>query len=985
MNTMVKNKMYFKNALASTFIVLSIMLSVVKLSAQDIQVKLNENNEKEIDLGLTSQAPIEISGSVSAIDGEELMKSPVGNLNQALQGRFPGLFTEETSSELSNTNTDFFIRGLSLGRRIAPLVVIDGVMFPYNGIEMLKQNISASTVESITILKDASTQAIYGSQGANGVISIKTKRGEIGTFKINTRIEQSFQEVTTKPTFINSAEYAELRNQAGYNDGLGRNYFFDLDAINHFAVADTSLYPNNNWYQYFMRDFALMQRADLNVSGGNQNIIFYTNLSLMHQGSQFNTEQTKYNPNFDNLRVTFRSNVEAKLNEYLGTYLFLNGSVKRDHLPGQVGSASPVYSSLFQIPPTTYGPVTPEIYGPEAVDPVTGEIIPPEVIVKKGEVITTDKVENPTYGILNRSGFRNHTTTNIYSHFGLDLDLKFLTQGLKATGMVAFQANYVNQLLTTQDYERWMRTGPLHTLEFTKKGANENTPLQYGKAVSSYYHLTYKLGLDYERLFGKHYVTGMVYSFFQNLSRPENVLPWLLPSNRFNSGIEGTYGYDNRYFLKADFGYSASDKYAREHRFIATPAVSAAWIVSNEQFMSNIYWMNKLKVKASYGLTGNDQDNILSRYPYLDDLVYNPGGYIGSLQYNIVEKSIGNPNIEPEIVVKQNYGIEAELFESLDLSIELFKERTENMVITGTSLVPLYQGIPLDIYPAINDGIFENKGYEISAYYKKSVMNDLYFRFGGFLTHVKNKIIKNNETERSEDYYYRKWQEGFPFGQHFAYLVDYSNGNGFFNSEQELNDAGLQYDFVSPRVGDLIYKDLNQDGIINEKDKAPVGSGNIPQFFYGITGDFQFRNFDCSLLLQGVGKWYGLYNGIGVWETSYDGVYGLLHKKAWTVERYEANEDITSPALSTNESANHQNSDYYLYDRSYLRLKNIEIGYTFPLHITKSISAEKLRIFINGQNLITWDNMKSDDFGPEGSYASIPVYRVYNIGVSLDF
>jgi TonB-linked SusC/RagA family outer membrane protein len=980
---MIKYKTALKKIPASTCIILLAFLSVFELSAQAFEI--SPSNSSKIDLGLSSQTPIEVSGSVSTVEGDELLKSPVANLNQALQGRLPGLFSQETNSELSNTNTSFFIRGLSLGRRTDPLVVIDGVMFPYNGIEMLSHNLSTSTIESITILKDASTQAIYGSQGANGVISVKTKRGVSETFKIDTRIEQSFQEVTTKPAFINSSEYAELRNQAGYNDGLGRNYYFDLDAINNLALADTSLYPNNNWYKHYMRDFALMQRADVNVSGGNQNILFYTNLSLMHQGSQFNTEQTDYNSNFDNLRISFRSNVEAKLNEYLGTHLFLNGSVKRDRFPGQVASVSPVYSSLFNMPPTTYGPVTPEILGPETVDPVTGEIIPPEVLTSRGSVITTDLVDSPTYGILNRSGFRTHTTTNIYSHFGLDLDMKFITQGLKATGIVAFQANYVNQLRTTQDYERWMRTGTLYSLEFIKKGANENTPLSYGKSVSSYNHLTYKLEVDYERLFGKHYVTGMAYSFFQNLTRPENVLPWLIPNNRFSSGVEATYGYDNRYFLKANVGYSASDKYAKEHRFLATPAASVAWLISNEQFMSDIEWINTLKLKASYGLTGNDQDDLLSRYPYLDDVVFERGGYIGSLMYNIIEQSIGNQNIKPEIVTKQNYGIEIKLFDSFDLSLEIFNERTENMVVTGTSLIPLYQGVPLDIYPAVNAGIFENKGYEISAYYTKILNNDAYFQLGGFLTHAKNEIIRSNETERSEDYYYRKRQEGFPFGQQFAYLVDYSNGNGFFNSEEELNDSGLEYDFVNPRVGDLIYQDLNQDGIIDDRDRAPVGTGNMPQYFYSLTGDLKFKNFDFSILFQGVNKWQSLQNGIGVWETNFDGVYGSLHKKAWTIERYEANEEITSPALSVNESSNHQNSDYYLYDKSYLRLKNLEIGYTIPINITKSTSTQKLRIFINGQNLLTFDKMKSADFGPEGSYAAIPVYRVYNIGVSLDF
>jgi TonB-linked SusC/RagA family outer membrane protein len=847
----------------------------------------------EINLGYTSQQPDEISGSVSNVSGEVLQKAPVANLNQALHGRLPGLFTQETYSELSEAETDFFVRGLSAARKIAPLIVIDGVMFPYNGVEMLKYYISPSTIESISVLKDASTQSIFGSQGANGVISVRTKRGDKNVFRVNTRVEQSFQEVSTKPVFIPSPEYAELRNQAAYNDGLGQHYFFDQNDINNFIAADTSLYPNNNWYEQFMRDYALMQRADVSVSGGSENVNFFTNLNLMHQGSQFNTEQTEYNSNVDNIRVNFRSNVEAKLNKYLRTHLFLNGSVRRNHLPGQVESSAPVYKSLFYMPATIYGPVTPEILGPETIDPETQEIIPPQTLVEEGEVITTDQIDSPTYGILNRSGFRNHTITNVYSHFGLNLDMSFLTEGLKASVGGAFLANYDNQLSTTQDYERWMRTGPLDTLQFVKKGSNENTPLKYGKSTNYYYHLTYKADLDYERVFGRHHVTSMAYLFFQNISRPEKVLPWIIPSNRFNSGVEVTYGYDSRYFLKADLGYSGSDKYAKEYRYLATPAVSGAWLVSNEKFMDDLDWVSNLKLKASYGLTGNDQDDMLSRYPYLDDYVPGSGGYIGQLAYNIVEQSIGNSNIEPEVSVKQNYGIDLGLFNALDVSVELFRERMENMVVRGTSLVPSYQGIPLDIYPAVNEGIFENKGYEISANYSRTVNKDLFFRLGGFLSHAKNTIIKNNETQKSEDYYYRNWQEGYSFGQQFAYLVDYSNGNGFFNSEEELNASGLDYDFVQPRVGDLIYQDLNVDGTIDEKDKAPVGSGDVPRYYYSFSGDFKYKGFDVSLLFQGVGKWSSLYNGMGIWETSYDGIYGSLHKNAWTPERYEAGEKIT--------------------------------------------------------------------------------------------
>ncbi|TLV00720.1 SusC/RagA family TonB-linked outer membrane protein [Dyadobacter luticola] len=950
-------------------------MKVADKAELEVRLKPDAHRRDEVvQMGYTTQMRSEISGAVSTVRGEDLERSPVANLTQTLAGRLPGVTTQETYSELSRTTTNLYVRGLSAARDAGPLVMIDGIINSYNSNQTLDY-ITANEIESITVLKDASTQALYGIQGANGLLVITTKRGKKGPLQIKTRFDESVQQVTTTPAFFSSADYAQMRNQAAMNDGLGANYLFNQQQIDGYrSGADRIAYPDNNWYKRFMKDFATMQRASVNVTGGNDKVQFFSNINFMHQGGQFKTDQTRYDPNANNIWINYRSNVDMNLNKYLKAFVRLSGNVKRERTPG--ASNADVYKSIFQIPPTMFGPVTlPVMDGSD------------EVVDPGGKVITTERVDSPTYGMLNRTGYVRHTVTNITSQFGLDLDMGFLTKGLNLTGVLAYQTNSVGSLATRQDYERYVATSDSSsTTGFVKKGAQNDTPLAYSKSHSYYYHLTYNVAMNYKRDFGRHRVGGMAYMFYQNLTKAENDSARMLPYNRVSSGVEVSYGFDDRYLVKLDMGYSGSEQYARSTRYTTTPAISAAWVLSNEAFLKNNNLLTNLKLRASYGKTANDQSG-LARYAYLDNVTVGGGGPVGYLQYNVTEGQVGNPNIQAEVSKKINLGIDLGLLNSWTLSVDVFKEKMNNMIVGALSTIPLYQGIPLDNYPKLNTGSYENKGVDINLNYSRSLTKDLMVYGGGYLTYAKNKIISRNEGLKTEDYVYRKWEEGYSFGQKFGYLVDYSNGNGFFNSQSEIDNSKLAYGFGTPRPGDLKYRDLNGDGKIDERDKAPVGTGMLPSLIYAVSGGLKYKNFDLNILFQGIGNYSTIdTSGIGIWETSFDGVYGALHRNAWTAERYASGAEITSPALSLGTSTNHQPSDYYLYNRSYLRLKNVEIGYTLPESISRAILADKIRVLVSGQNLITWDKMKSKDFGPEGGgYAAFPVYRVFNAGISVIF
>ncbi|VTQ04695.1 Outer membrane cobalamin receptor protein [Sphingobacterium daejeonense] len=406
--------------------------------------------------------------------------------------------------------------------------------------------------------------------------------------------------------------------------------------------------------------------------------------------------------------------------------------------------------------------------------------------------------------------------------------------------------------------------------------------------------------------FGDHSINAMAYGLFQDLTKANTNAPELLPYKRLSTGAQLVYNYDDRYVLKGVFGYSGSEQYARSHRYLFTPAVAASWIASNESFMeSTSGWLSLLKFRGSWGKTANDQSG-LQRYAYLDQITQQSGGPIGYLQYLITERQTGNPNIQAEVSTKANFGLDLGLFNSITFSADIFKEKMENMVVGAVSTIPSYQGIPLSNYPRLNQGIFENKGYELTLRYDKRLNDKLSFYVEGMFSKNHNTIISWNEAQRTEDFQYRLREEGYSYGQQFGYLVDYSQGNGFFNSQAEIDAAGLDYGFGAVRVGDLRYQDLNADGIIDERDQGPVGDGMVPRVTYAFSGGLKYSAFDMNFIFQGIGDYSRIMMGPGIWETTNGGMYTALHQNAWTAERYANGETITWPALSTEKSVNHE-------------------------------------------------------------------------------
>ena len=914
-----------------------------------------------VNMGYDSYTRESLTGAVSSVSGAVLDKSPKNILSETLVGRLPGLTTVSALSELTffgYQNTNKAIRGISTVNGTKPLIIIDGVVCPTQYFEF----ISTKEIESVSVLKDASATAAFGIQGANGVIVITTKRGFNGKKKVEVYADQSFQQMIKKPQFINSARYAELRNEAGERDGLGAFSQFSQDQIDRYRAGDDISYPNNNWYDMFVKDVIMRQRVGVNASGGTDKFKYFSQLNVINQGEPFkivDEDNRKYTPNPHANVVNVRSNMDVKFNDYVSGFMRLAGSVKREKLAGSSMNWD-IYSQLFNLNPTMYGPLSPTIDGKKDIS---------------NQVVTVDGVDQPVYGMLNRSGYSQIIETNVIAQAGLNIDMSFLTKGLSVSGAMAYQTYMRNSTSTLQDYTRVVRGKDNSVLDnFTKYKTWTNTALTYSKGSVFFYYLDLFANMEYKRRFGDHSINASAHTYYL-LQEKETVgsSNTVLPYKRQNFGVSALYGYKDRYFLKGDIGYSGSEQFHPDHRYIATPAVSAAWIASKEDFFK-LDFISLLKLRASYGITANDQMGD-ARFLYLDNI-----------RSNGTELERGNPDLAAEKIKKMNLGVDLGLLNMFTLGFDYFKNNVDNMLVNSSFTIPEYQGIPLSYYPKLNNGKMESKGFELSLSFNKH-FSDKLSTFAEFsFTQAKNKVNSINESPYSDEYAYPYRTEGYRVGQLWGYKIDYSNGNGMFNSAEELANSGLTYSFGKPRVGDFKYQDLNNDKVIDSKDQAPMGYSYFPEQEYSLTAGLNWKRWEFSFLLQGVRHSSSFLSGVGAYEYGSQGQFNDIHLKAWTPERYAAGEKITYPALSLSPSTNHVNNDFFLMDRSYLRLRNLEVAYNLPGSVLKKIHSEGIRIALNIQNLFTIDNMRTKYVDPEiGRMNTFQPYRVYNIGLNFNF
>lgn len=966
--------------------------NVAGRSIIDVVLALDVQTLEEIVVvGYGEQEKISVTGAVSSIGNKELRQNSSASLANALAGRLPGLTSIQSGGgQPGRDDAILYLRGAATTNGRSPLILIDGV--PRDNIRTIDPN----EVASVSILKDASATAVFGVRGANGVILITTKRGTAGKPELSVTAEQSYSSFTHEPERLHSLDYMNLRNEASRNDGITPLPFTQeqMDKYaNPLAGLDRSdpdyaekarvrqyMYPDHDYYREFIARYAPQLRINTSASGGTDKVSYFINAAYLHQGGNLKTEPKSvlgYDPSSKMDRFNFRANLDFRVTKALKSFLNIGSYIEQVNMPS--AGLYPGHDTNWMMRDLFYQaqtvlPITP---GPTTI---AGFGVAP------GQIVDPGYMDRSAFEIMNRYGYRNEVRSNLNSSFGLDWDLSGLvTKGLSVKGMLSYDSKATTAMQGYKLERLYLaQVNPVtDELSYAVKRSNEQL-LSLIKAADSRYNINLQGSVNYNRTFQeKHAVTGMILGQRDHWESTAGEIP-------FNVlGVAGrvTYGYDNRYLAEFNMGYNGSEQFAPGKRYGFFPAVSAGWVASNEGFLKNNRFVTNLKLRASYGKVGNDQMGG-ARFLYQSNITMG-GGPLGSLGLGqgINQGLLGNPNITWEVAKKQNYGIDLQLINDLNLSFDYFLEnRSEILISRGT--IPQFQGVPLGNIPKANLGLVDNRGYEIELTYNKSITEDFSVVIRGNYGYNQNVVQFIDEQIRDESYIYRYTTTGFPIGQSWGYKIDYSNGNGYFNSKEELDEylANTTYGFGEPRVGDFKYIDLNGDGIVNDKDRAPIGYSSIPRVAYGLSLNLQFRSFDLTTFFQGVSKYTSNYGAQGVYEYIIRGTYFDYHKNAWTPERYANGDKITYPALSTHSTTNHTANDFFIMDRSFLRLKHIELGYSLPEGTLDFLGIRKLRIYASGQNLFTWHKLRMGHLDPENNDPiGYPVTKMTNFGLNVTF
>ncbi|MBX3256779.1 MAG: TonB-dependent receptor [Chitinophagaceae bacterium] len=978
-----------------------LVISYVGMETQEVTVGKN----KTLDIALTpiagsmedvvvvaygKQKKLTVTGAVSTVGTAELKQSSSASLANALAGRLPGLTSIQSGGgQPGRDDATMYLRGAATTNGRAPLILIDGV--PRDNIRTIDPN----EVASVSILKDASATAVFGVRGANGVILITTKRGSKGKTQLTASVDQSFSSFTREPERLESLDYMRLRNEAAKNDGITdppfsqeviARYTNPLEGLDPNAPdyeeqvkLRNYMYPNHDYYREYIAKYVPQTRVNLGASGGTDRLSYFVNGVYLHQGGNLKTEPKSvlgYDPSSWMDRYNFRANLDYKISSSLKALLNIGSYIEQVNMP-----AAWLYGD------DTNWMMRDLIYQAQTILPITpGPTTLPGFGVPAGQIVDPGYMDRSAFEIMNRFGYRKEVRSNLNTSLGLEWDLgKIITQGLSIKGLASYDARATTAMQGDKSERLYLAeiNPATNTLSYAIKRPSES-PISLRKGADSRYNINLQGSLNYQRGFGLHDVGGMV--LFQRDYWESTAGE--IPFNVIGLAGRATYAFDNRYLAEINIGYNGSEQFAPSRRFGFFPAASIGWVISNEKFMQPLAaTINNLKIRASYGKVGNDRIGS-ARFLYQDNITVG-GGPLGSLAQGqgINQGLLGNRSISWEVAEKKNLGIDIGLFNDLSLSFDYFTEhRTDILISRGT--VPEFQGVPLGNIPKANMGIVNNRGFEVEARYQKTLSQNFSITASGNIGFNKNKVAFLDEAQRDETYAHRYRSTGYSMNQAWGLNVDYSNGNGYFNSQEELDGylTKTTYSFGSPRVGDLKYVDLNGDGVIDDKDEAPIGYTSIPGINYGFTVGFQYKGFELSVFVQGVGRYSSNYGAQGVYENIIRGTYFGYHKTAWTAERYAAGEEITYPALSTRTTTNHRANDFFIMNRSYVRLRNLELAYNLPGSILSTLGLQGVRFYVSGQNVALWEKLRMDHLDPENNDPiGYPVTKQANFGVSITF
>lgn len=916
-----------------------------------------------------------VIGAISTVNPKDL-KVPSSNLTTALAGNMAGVIAYQRSGEPGQDNADFFVRGITtFGTNTHPLILIDGVELTSTDLARLRPD----DIESFSILKDATATALYGARGANGVILVTTKQGTVGPAKISFRIENSLSAPTQTVDVADPVTYMKMHNEAILTrDPLGIIEYPQEKIEMTEAGKYPLIYPANNWKEMLFKENTMNQRVNLNVSGGGGVARYYVAGSFNRDNGILKVDKrNNFNNNIAINNYDLRSNVNINVTKT--TELITRLSANFEEYKGPLRGGADMYNLMIHSNPVLF----PAYY-------------PADEDFQYAQHILFGNYNNSKinpYAEMVR-GYKEKSRSQILAQVELKQDLAFITEGLTARGMLnvsRLSQFAVNRLYNPFYYEisRYNRlTGDYKLIE-TRIGTEY---LGYGELPdereqsSSFY---FEGSVNHARTFGKHSISSLlVFQARQTLVANAGSLQLSLPSRNLGLSGRATYSYDSRYFAEFNFGYNGSERFDKNNRFGFFPSAGGAWLISNEDFWADIKpVVNNLKLRYSYGLIGNDQiGTAYDRFFYLSEVNMEDGGRAATFgtEYNtryngITINRYANPFISWEKSYKQNFALELGLFDQLSVIAEYFTERRDNILMTRSS-IPNTMG--LTATPRANVGEASGKGVDIMMEYQKSWNKDFWTSARANFTYATSRFDVYEEPEYNEPW---RSRVGLSLNQNMGYIAE-----RLFVDDEEAASSPPQYIGTSEYGGgDIKYLDVNRDGKVTEADRVPIGYPTVPEIIYGFGVSTGYKGFDLSVFFQGSARqsfWINAGSSLGGTAPFINDTQVL---KAYADNYWsEENQNVYAlwPRLSTTLNSNNvARSTWFMRDASFLRLKQMEFGYTIPKRYTEKIKMNNLRFYVSGTNLLLFSKFKMWDVEMAGNGLGYPNQRVINFGLNFTF
>lgn len=927
--------------------------------------------EEVVVVGYGKAKRITLTGAVSGIQAREIRNVPTSSVQNALTGKLPGFFSQQKSGQPGKDASDFFIRGVSSlnndGNK--PLIIVDDMQYTY---EQLSQ-INVNEIESISILKDASTTAIYGIKGANGVLVVKTRRGQEGKPKINVRMEAGMQTPVRTPTFLNSYESLQLVREAHTNDGTLSDFPYTEEDMAHFRDhTDPYGHPDVNWYNEIFKKMAFQENVNVDISGGSKKLRYFVSAGYFTQNGlvkDFDNEQNDgVNPNYNYRRFNYRTNIDFDVTDNLNMRLDVSSRFMNINEPRDMN-------------------VTGELYDFSKMHPYSAPLRNPDG--SYAYLFDTQERKPTLNARLANEGYKRTRRNDNNILYGATWKMDFLTDGLSANFRLAYSSideNY--RRLERNRYPTYHYDSTTGLYNINPNGVYDYEQyFVYNSTEQATKDLNVQASLDYARVFNEaHDVSGM---FLYNRQSTTNEKDAAVPNNFEGYTLKLSYKYKNKYLFDLNMAYNGTDRFGKDNRFGFFPAAGVGYAISEEDFFKNVDWLAEnvqlFKVRASYGLVGSD---VAAGDRYLYKQVYKPGDSYTFGEGNsfspggIKEGDLGNRYVTWEKARKFDVGLDMNLFDKISFTFDYFIDKRYDQLVSRNDIPDL---LGIGISPE-NVAKTTNRGFDGQISYQDR-FGDFDFNTNLVYSYAKNKV--DYKAEAQQKYEWLR-ETGKPINQPMGYhWIGYYTPEDIAKINAGAADAPAVPD-VPVQAGDLKYADLNGDGAINDFDKRAIGKPNLPTTTLGWSFGGYWKGFSFNVLFQGSFDYSFAINGTGI--ESGKSQFQPLHQKRWSVERYEAGEPIEFPRLTlqdgTINSASNYLSDFWLINAWYIRLKTIDLGYQLPKKALPKF-IDNIRFYVNAYNLFTWTSYDKYQQDPEiQTNTAGDAYmnqRVVNLGVQLSF